>query len=129
LQGDWTLTSDVYLKADGITFNFNGYTVDLNGHKLILYGYSGSTVVITDNAFDTSEKELNDQALKDPSEGQTGMLILGTNDGSVTVGCIALNVTFYISDHDTRDTLVSSAEESIATDTDEEEYEEVSEAA
>jgi kynurenine formamidase len=115
LQDNWTLTRDVYLKADGITFDFNGYTVDLNGYKLILYGYSGSNVVITDNSFDTSEKELNDQALKDSGEGQTGMIILGTNGGSVTVGCIAVNVTFYLSDHDTRDTLVKSAEESVTT--------------
>jgi hypothetical protein len=115
LQDDWTLTRDVYLKAEGITINFNGYTIDLNGYKLIIYGYSGSNVILTDSEFDTSMGEKNDTALADGSEEQSGMIILGTNGGDVSLGCIAINVKYFLSDADSRDTLLESAENSTET--------------
>jgi hypothetical protein len=114
LTANWTLTSDVYLKAEYITINFNGYTIDLNGHTLTVYGYDGSDVTFTDSTYNTAEGTENHYSVVDNSTDKTGIFIVGTNGGDIDVGTIAINAKYDFTDHADRQTLISDARESIA---------------
>ncbi len=108
LQDNWTLQNDVYLYAEGIIIDFNGYTLDLNGYNFIVYGFNGSKVVFTDNTYDTSSPEENDNGVIDSSEEKSGCLVAFTYWGDITFGTIAMDANYYISSTDDRETIERS---------------------
>lgn len=122
LRNDWTLTSDVYLKAEGLTLDLNGFTIDLNGYNLVLYSYDGRTLVVTDNSFDTSLVEDFDP--ENPvytskitnSSNESGIFIVASyaynpEDESVIIGTIAIEANNFLTDSDNRYTLMNSVYE------------------
>lgn len=95
LKGNWTLTGDVYIKAEDITFDLNGYTIDLNGHNLVIYSYAGERVVMTDRAYDTASGS---------SAGSitNGVFVLATDGGDVVVGTIGGDADMVLIDNANR---------------------------
>ena len=74
LGADWTLNSDVYIKAEGVTIDLNGYDIDLNGHSLIIYSYVGRQIILTDSTFDTANPNSYNSAVR--NSGSSGVLAL-----------------------------------------------------
>lgn len=115
LLADWTLTHDVYLKAEGLTIDLNGHTIDLNGYNLVIYSYAGEHLTITDNSFDTSEVEnfdpdtYNDYDSGIINTNENGVFVLFNYYGDITIGTIYISVeNSYISDSDNRETIADN---------------------
>lgn len=115
LYDDWTLTNDVYLKAEGITIDLNGHSIDLNGYNLAIYSYAGRLLTLTDNTFDTSQKE--DYTSKIDNSKALGILIVVSNGAvsdvrdNIIVGTIAIECEILASDSDDRYSLFDSLKE------------------
>ena len=118
LLADWTLTQDVYIRAENVTLDLNGFTVDLSGNNLIIYGYQGGEgygrVTVTDNTFDTSGIEnydpenFKDYRSKITDSKGTGYFIAFVNGGEVINGTIALESEVFESDCDSRYTIYNT---------------------
>jgi len=56
LNEDWTLQSDVFIYADGLSFYLNDNTIDLNGYNLIIYTFNGANLgFVGGEVVDTAE--------------------------------------------------------------------------
>ena len=120
LTADWTLTSDAYIRAEGLTIDLSGHSIDLNGYNLALYSYAGAFMTITDNAFDTSlvtgENYEYTSSIKDSSAEDgtgmdgtgTGLLIAFVNGGYLEIGSVNINAASFLSDYDNRYTIYDS---------------------
>ena len=115
LTADWTLTSDAYIRAEGLTIDLSGHSIDLNGHNLALYSYAGADMRITDNAFGTSlvtdENYEYSSSIKDSSAEDgtgNGLLIAFVNGGYLEIGSVNINAASFLSDYDNRYTIYDS---------------------
>ena len=110
LKADWTLTNDVYLRAEGIAIDLNGYSIDLNGYSLVVYSYVGQRIVITDNSFDTSNASAYTSRIT--NSGSTGVLAVASSDyygtAEITFGTVAVECESFASDTDNRYTFYDS---------------------
>ena len=110
LQGNCVLTDNVFIYAEDITINLNGFTLDLNGYNFIVYGMAGSNVEIFD-----SNGLLEEPNVIDSSEEKTGWLVWfnkgSLGNGIVTAGYglkISEDAHYFMSDTDTVDTIEES---------------------
>ena len=109
LTDNWTLTSDVYFKAEGLTIDLNGYSIDLNGYNLALYSYDGNSLALTDSTYDTSAPESVTNGIIDSAEeGSKGLLVVFTKNGDIAIGTIAIETEKFLSDTDDRKTIADS---------------------
>lgn len=106
LYDDWTLTNNVYIYAEDVYFNLNGYSIDLNGYNLIIYSIAGRNIVLTN---ENSESE----GVIDDSVG-TGYLVLFSDSNfnygksDITVSYVIINCEQFMSDVDSRSTIADS---------------------
>ncbi|MGN1060399.1 MAG: hypothetical protein ACI4QN_01580, partial [Candidatus Coproplasma sp.] len=112
LTDNWTLTSDVYFKAEGLTIDLNGYTIDLNGYNLALYSYDGEQLILTDSTYDTADPDSVTNGIIDSAEEDSkGVLVLFTYTGNITIGTIAIDTDYVLSDKDDRYTIDETVSE------------------
>ncbi len=102
LYDNWTLTNNVYIYAEDVFFDLNGYSIDLNGYNLIIYSIAGSNIVLTNENYE-SEGVINDSV-------GTGYLVLFTNSekANIDVTFVTLNCEQFFSDVDSRSTIADS---------------------
>lgn len=126
LTGNWTLTEDVYIKAEYITLDLNGCVIDLNGHNLIIYSYQTSSygdgrVTLTDSEYDTSVSggaagyifdSTGEEGEDGIPESGDGMLVIFTNSGDIVGGTATVYTQLFASDCDNRYTIYDSVYQS-----------------
>ena len=111
LNGDWTLTNNVYIRAEGIVIDLNGHNIDLNGYRLTVYSYDGRYLTITDNAFDTSSVEGFDPEAPEyaasVTDGKGTGLLTAFNSGEeeIIIGTVNIGCDIFLSDCDNRYTI------------------------
>lgn len=111
LEDDWTLQGDVYIKAEGyVDLNLSGHTIDLNGYALIIYGYNGSVITITDGEYsEDNGGAITDSAKVTGEDGEVesyeGLLVAFNNGGDVTFGSVNVDCEYFASDSDSRDSI------------------------
>lgn len=118
LNSNWTLTENVYLYAEDITLDLNGYDIDLNGYNLIIYGIDGSYVTITNSQADGTTPT------EEYANITNGTLIIFNNfankypysyEESIIVSFVAVDVfDYFFSENDTRETIQDSFGEPIS---------------
>lgn len=112
LHENVTLTQNIYICAERIQLNLNGYTLDLNGYDLVLYAYSdnwesGRIAFIDDGKYDETTGE-NTLGKIVNGNSNKGMLVLATNKGNIDLGNVNVEVKSFLSDTDTRSTIAQS---------------------
>ena len=99
LHGDLVLTEDIFIYADNINIDLNGYTLDLNGYNFIVYAFGGSDIEIYDSAMEGDYNVVN-------SSNQDSYLVLFTDHNfsgyaEILLGssiAMAENVKYYLDD-------------------------------
>ena len=104
LTADVTLSQNVYILADLIQLNLNGYNLDLNGYDFVLatyddnsgYYFKGDTRIALGNFKGRYDEETGKTVYGTiVNGGENGMFVAWTNDGDIVLENLNLDALSY----------------------------------